>query len=286
MDNPSKRKLQGPSLVTESGPENDAPDKRRKVIGPAMPPPTADSNSDSNNKSDSNDDNKKVSDSDSDSNSDSDDDFGPSLPPPAGSAPQPQIAPDFPSQSTPSTAPSKPVPQRDAWMLAPPTSGSDRSRVDPTKLRNRKFQSGPRVGNASLAGGGVDSSWTETPEEKMRRLQDEAMGVRPSASSGGGIGPSRPGSEAEEAKAQAMREKVARYNEKVRGEESGSLVDEKKRKDKKEGDKEEREDDPSKRAFDKEKDMALSSKLTNAQRREMMSKAADFGSRFSKGKFL
>ncbi|KAL4967966.1 GPALPP motifs-containing protein 1 [Aspergillus stella-maris] len=284
MDNPSKRKLQGPSLPTESGPENDAPDKRRKVIGPAMPPPTANSDSDSDNKSDNNDDNEK----DSDSNSDSDDDFGPSLPPPAGSAPKPQIAPELPSQSIPSTAPSKPAPQRDAWMLAPPTSGSDRNRVDPTKLRNRKFQSGPRVGNASSAGGGgVDSSWTETPEEKMRRLQDEAMGVRPAASSGGVAGGAGGGrSEAEEAKAQAMREKVARYNEKVRGEESGSLVDEKKRKDKKEGDKEEKEDDPSKRAFDREKDMALSSKLTNAQRREMMSKAADFGSRFSKGKFL
>ncbi|KAL4950341.1 hypothetical protein BDW69DRAFT_172357 [Aspergillus filifer] len=286
MDNPPKRKLQGPSLPTESETETDGPDKRRKVIGPAMPPPTADSDSDNDNDNDSNDRKDKNSNSNSDDDSDDSDEFGPSLPPPPGSAQQPQIPQEPQSQATSSTnLHSKPAPQRDVWMLAPPTAGSDRSRVDPTKLRNRKFQSGPRVGNAPSAGG-VDSSWTETPEEKMRRLQDEAMGVRPSASSGGGIGPSRPGSEAEEAKAQAMREKVARYNEKVRGEESGSLVDEKKRKDKKENEKAEKEDDPSKRAFDKEKDMALSSKLTNAQRREMMSKAADFGSRFSKGKFL
>ncbi|KAL4944016.1 hypothetical protein BDV06DRAFT_188351 [Aspergillus oleicola] len=278
MDNSSKRKLQGPSLPTE--PETDAPDKRRKVIGPAMPPPAADSDNNSG--------------SNPDSDSDSDDDFGPSLPPPPGSAPhpqaQPQIEPQAPAQSTSTTAPSKLSPKRDAWMLAPPSSGSDRSRVDPTKLRNRKFQSGPRAGNAPGGGTGVDSSWTETPEEKMRRLQDEAMGVRPSASSvtrsGAGAGPGGR-SEAEEAKAQALRDKVAKYNERVRDEESGSLVEEKKKRDKKDDGKDgEEEDDPSKRAFDKEKDMALSSKLTNAQRREMMSKAADFGSRFSKGKFL
>ncbi|KAL4802728.1 hypothetical protein BDV18DRAFT_146426 [Aspergillus unguis] len=269
MDNPSKRKL-GPSAGPETEPETqdrEATDKRRKVIGPSLPPPTSDNNK-----------------SDSDSDSDSDDDFGPSLPPPEGSAPQPAV-----SDSTQSTAQqsinttqeteAKPAPKRDAWMLAPPTAGSDRSRVDPTKLRNRKFQSGPRVGNAP-SGGGVDSTWTETPEEKMRRLQDEAMGIKASSGAGPGAAPE------DDKKAQAMREKVARYNERVRGDESGSLVEEKKRREKEKGEKEEEEDDPSKRAFDKEKDMALSSKLTHAQRRQMMSKAADFGSRFSKGKFL
>ena len=110
-------------------------------------------------------------------------------------------------------------------MLAPPTGGSDRSRVDPTKLRNRKFQSGPRVGNAPAGRGGVDSSWTETPEEKIRRLQDEAMGI--SSSSGpdaGGVG-----ARGDDKVAQAMREKVQRYNERVRGEDASSLVEEKKR---------------------------------------------------------
>jgi hypothetical protein len=127
----------------------------------------------------------------------------------------------------------------------------------------------------------VDSSWTETPEEKIRRLQDEAMGI--SSSSGPNV--AGVGAGGDDKVAQAMREKVQRYNERVRGEDASSLVEEKKRKDKEKGKKED-EDDPSKRAFDKEKDMALSSKLTNAQRRELMSKAADFGSRFSKGKFL
>ncbi|RDW70793.1 GPALPP motifs-containing protein 1 [Aspergillus mulundensis] len=272
MDNLSKRKLAssaGPEAVTQD--TDKAPDKRRKVIGPALPPPASNTDNNSDN-----------SDTNSDSDSD-DDDFGPSLPPPAGSRPeQAQPSAQTSSQLNTSQEPeSAPAPKRDAWMLAPPTTGSDRSRVDPTKLRNRKFQSGPRVGNAPSGGGGVDSSWTETPEEKMRRLQDEAMGISSSSGpNGAGVGTG-----ADDKKAQAMRDKVQRYNERVRGEEALSLVEDKKRKDKQKGNKEE-EDDPSKRAFDKEKDMALSSSLTNAQRREMMSKAADFGSRFSKGKFL
>ena len=45
------------------------------------------------------------------------------------------------------------------------------------------------------------------------------------------------------------------------------------------------EDDPSKRAFDREKDIG-GSKLTHAERKQLMNKAADFGSRFSKGNYL
>lgn len=46
------------------------------------------------------------------------------------------------------------------------------------------------------------------------------------------------------------------------------------------------DDDPSARAFDREKDMAISSKISNAKRREMVNKASDYSSRFSKGAFL
>ncbi|KAL5332780.1 hypothetical protein BJX70DRAFT_383059 [Aspergillus crustosus] len=256
MDSSSKRKL---DASTASGPSVE--DKRRKVIGPSLPPLTQanDSNSDA-------------------SDSDSDDDFGPNLPPPEGSLPPPSAHATTQSLSAAKQAEQEEnsAPKRDAWMLAPPTAGSDRSRVDPTKLRNRKFQSGPRAGNSASSGGGVDSTWTETPEEKLRRLQDAAMGIVPSSSGVGGVSETV----ADEKKAHEMRKKVQRYNERVRKEEA-FLVDEKKKKDK-----EEDEDDPSKRAFDREKDMALSSKLTHAQRREMMTKAADFGSRFSSGKFL
>ncbi|KAL8963823.1 MAG: hypothetical protein Q9197_007067, partial [Variospora fuerteventurae] len=50
---------------------------------------------------------------------------------------------------------------------------------------------------------------------------------------------------------------------------------------------EEKEDDPSKRAFDKEKDIGGGGmKIGHAKRKEMMHKAADFGSRFAGGKYL
>lgn len=49
---------------------------------------------------------------------------------------------------------------------------------------------------------------------------------------------------------------------------------------------EEEEDDPSKRAFDREKDVRSGGRINTAQKREMMSRAADFGGRFAKGKYL
>ena len=48
----------------------------------------------------------------------------------------------------------------------------------------------------------------------------------------------------------------------------------------------EKEDDPSKRAFDKEKDIGGGMKIGHAKRKELLNKAADFGSRFSGGKYL
>ena len=48
----------------------------------------------------------------------------------------------------------------------------------------------------------------------------------------------------------------------------------------------EKEDDPSKRGFDREKDMALGGRVGHVQKRDMLAKAADFGSRFQKGRYL
>jgi len=46
------------------------------------------------------------------------------------------------------------------------------------------------------------------------------------------------------------------------------------------------EDDPSARAFDKEKDMGLGRRIGAAERRELLNRAAGFGDRFTKGSFL
>ncbi|RAH82286.1 hypothetical protein BO86DRAFT_388996 [Aspergillus japonicus CBS 114.51] len=161
-------------------------------------------------------------------------------------------------------------------MLEPLEPSDRTARVDPTRLRNRRFQSGPRAGHAGAAGGGVDVTWTETPEQKMKRLQDEVLGVQAPRNHDAGAAAAG-GKQTQPSK--AMQEQIRRYNEEKRREDAAAR--EKHRTLPKE-----EEDDPSKRAFDREKDMGLAGKISHAQRREMISKAADFGSRFSSGRFL
>lgn len=48
----------------------------------------------------------------------------------------------------------------------------------------------------------------------------------------------------------------------------------------------EKEDDPSKRAFDREKDVGLGVKIGHSQKKEMLDRAANFGSKFAGGKYL
>ncbi|CAK7215527.1 hypothetical protein SCUCBS95973_002505 [Sporothrix curviconia] len=48
----------------------------------------------------------------------------------------------------------------------------------------------------------------------------------------------------------------------------------------------EEDDDPSARAFDRDKDMRIGVQINNKQRRDLVSRAGDFGGRFSKGSFL
>jgi hypothetical protein len=114
---------------------------KRRVIGPSLPAST------------------------SDSDSDSDDDFGPRLPPPSGATPMP--VPEAPKVVEAKES------QRDQWMLQPPAQSDWATKIDPTQLRNRKFNSG----KSATAPKKMDASWVETPEERMKRLQDAVMGV-------------------------------------------------------------------------------------------------------------
>ncbi|KAK8016381.1 hypothetical protein PG993_014570 [Apiospora rasikravindrae] len=218
---------------------------------------------------------------DSDSDDDSDDDYGPALPTSsAHQARQSQAAAALHSarQAAESTAP-----QRDGWMLAPPTGDELNHAQDPTKLRARKFNSGPR---ASTSGGGeISSIWTETPEQKRKRLEDAVLG-RSGANSGAGSSsssaqPQPPKTLEEEERAERIRNNI----QKARG---PSLLEAHQRGDGKGNARaaEEEEDDPSKRAFDREKDMKLGGRIGNAQRNELLKKSANFGDRFSKGKYL
>lgn len=221
---------------------------RKRVMGPSLPPQTDHDSSQS------------------ESESESDDDFGPSLPPPQGASP-------IPSQPQHQPNPPKPTIEkkeaRDQWMVEPPAHGDWASKVDPTQLRNRKFQG---KSNGSGASKQLDASWVESPEERLRRLGDQVMGVATSTDP-----KQQSTSTADAARAASMEEKIQKFNEQTRKKprlESQAKAGK------------DEDDDPSIRAFDREKDMAISSRISNAQRREMVNKASDYSTRFTKGNFL
>ncbi|EIT83237.1 hypothetical protein COH20_012825 [Aspergillus flavus] len=260
MDQSEKRKFEQPTPYPEYGLDNT--DKRRRVVGPTLPlsNPADDDTLDSNGENESSD----------------DDDIGPCLPP---SGPMETKLVDA---KTHGDTPYDPLTEqghagedrshRDEWMLQPPGSSGRTARVDPTKLRSRKFQSGRSASNSQS--GEVDSSWTETPEQKMKRLQDKVMGVSIFGANKDQV--TRPARVS-----QAMQDRIQKYNDAKRKENAaGNMLQPL------EECKNFEEDDASSRPFDKEKDMAISSKITNSQRREMINRAADFGSRFSKGNYL
>lgn len=121
----------------------------------------------------------------------------------------------------------------------------------------------------------MGSAWTETPEQKLKRLQDEAMGISTPSNAPAASTHDSKKSKEEERRARKMREKI----DAARGK---SLVEQ--HADKGAG--KEKEDDPSKRAFDYEKDMAVVGTANNKQRREILTKSKGFGDRFSSGSFL
>ena len=116
--------------------------------------------------------------------------------------------------------------------------------------------------------------WTETPEQKLKRLQNEALGVSAPANTTDAARESRKNKEEAE-KARKMREKID-------GARGKSLMDQ--HRDRNAG--KEKEDDPSKRAFDYEKDVGSSMKISNKQRNELVKNAKSFGNRFSSGSYL
>jgi hypothetical protein len=192
-------------------------------------------------------------------------------------------------------------------MLAPPTSSGYRA-PDPTKLKARKFASGPRAATEGKPSG-ISSIWTETPEEKARRLANAVLGREdPNAAAASSSSSPQPHGlrpEGGSSNKKADEARVRSYIEQTRGKSlleehqtaraagkassagaSGAAAAK--------GDKtkwggpgaDDDEDDPSKRAFDWEKDMKVGGRISNAQRRELLNRAANFGGRFQSGKYL
>lgn len=256
----------GPAPAPSSAPRLPPPPKR--VLGPAAPPAPLSE--------------RPPGSPNSNSDDSDDDDYGPLLPTStAHLARQSQAL-----EAAALEAANPKAPQRDEWMLAPPTAADARAQ-DPTKIKARKFNSGPRSGGgagpaAGGAAGEISSIWTETPEQKRQRLENAVLGR---GGTGNSTGPQSSSGGDKKAREEAAKAEQIRLNlEAARG---PSLYAEHQRREGGKGGRiEAEEDDPSKRGFDWEKDMRSGSKIGTAQRKELMNKAADFGGRFSKGKYL
>ncbi|KAK1757366.1 GPALPP motifs-containing protein 1 [Echria macrotheca] len=261
----------GPAPPSKIGPA--APPTTKRILGPAPPPAPLSE--------------RPTQDPDPDSDTDSDSDWGPALP---SAANRPSSGPALPTPSALLPPEEPAVPKRDDWMLAPPTSSGYRA-PDPTKLKSRKFASGRSAADKpSGGGGGVSSIWTETPEEKARRIANAVLGREdpsasaPSSSTAGST--KKPSSSTR----RADEDKIRAFTEQTRGR---SLVEEHQAARDAGRDRagvlkpgEEEEDDPSKRAFDWEKDMKVGGQISNSQKRQLLNRAANFGGRFQKGSFL
>ncbi|KAK6541208.1 hypothetical protein TWF694_008575 [Orbilia ellipsospora] len=264
----SEGKTSRDEATTTTPAKNDVdenPEKRRRVVGPYLPAPIDQMPSRGPDQDD------RQGDEDDES---SDDDIGPSLPGAATSSVDEEAAAQRRLAIHNRQREEKPT--RDEWMLVPPEQGDWASRADPTKIRSRKFQTG-KGAKAPTVKGGDNSLWTETAADKAKRVADEVMGVRKPASQSGVD--EDPKIKAARLEAEDTQRRIDDYNTKHRGK---SLMDEhSKSKDRKE------EDDPSKRAFDREKDIVGGSKRIGVeQKKQMLARAADFGSRFSKGSYL
>lgn len=224
---------------------------------------------------------RPPTDPNSEPDSGSDSDWGPALP----SVTNRHHGPSLPVAAAAQAPPESTAPKRDEWMMAPPTSSGYRA-PDPTKLKTRKFASGRSA--SEKPSNGISSIWTETPEEKARRLANAVLGREdPSAATAQTGQPSA--SSRTSSGRRANEDKIRAFTEQTRGR---SLVEEhqaarqagKASGTSRKGDEE--EDDPSKRAFDWEKDMKVGGQISNSQRRQLLAKAADFGGRFQKGSYL
>ena len=144
---------------------SDVGQKRQRVLGPTLLPASLDE--------------CPVSGPKTSDGNDSDDDIGPALPPAAGKydfTAEIERMQAIEDKNAAIAATLKP--RREEWMLVPPKQDDWSSRIDPTKLKNRKFNTGKGAKGPAQMGGADNTLWTETPEEKRKRLEDEVMGVK------------------------------------------------------------------------------------------------------------
>ena len=272
VTSPGAKRAKSPAPEKAEETETQQEEKRPRVVGPAAPPvigptpPPAPLDERPTLPLSPNQDN-----ADDDSSSSDDDDFGPA--PPSAADLLGNNSRDVDSKQTSSrysTDDSTTKAKRDDWMMVPPTADDLSSHLDPTKLRARGFNTG-KSARAPKGPAGLAAEWTENPEEKLKRLQNEAMGVKGSGAAD---------FDAKEYARNKEREEQARnikaHTKTNRG---PSLIEQHQKVQKIE------DDDPSKRAFDREKDIG-GGMVNKVDRQEMLKKAGDFSSKFAGGNYL
>jgi hypothetical protein len=176
-----------------------------------------------------------------------------------------------PSPINPEVTSAGPKIQRDSWMLAPPTRGEWlNGGLDASKLKSRTFNQSKSGKNSTTKS--VDHTiWTETPMERAERLEEEVLGrKRP-------VTAAEVEDETKRVEALQRDRRIKEYNAQTRG---PSLMD------KYSASKKVEDDDPSKRAFDYQKDIAGGRTLGFKERDAMIGQAKNLDSKYSGGNYL
>ncbi|KAF5340569.1 hypothetical protein D9611_007467 [Ephemerocybe angulata] len=166
------------------------------------------------------------------------------------------------------------APKREEWMLVPPSNSDLLGNLDPTKLKKgRQFSKGT---GPTVSGPSDMSLWTETPQERQQRLEDEVMGRKRRAVdvvAGANDDPEKKRRKREEA---AMKRDVEEYTKKRRG---PSLIDQHASAAESKPD---NEGPPA--IWDHSRDMGLGGRLMDDdKRKQMLQEAKGLGDRFSSG---
>ncbi|EPE10089.1 hypothetical protein F503_05184 [Ophiostoma piceae UAMH 11346] len=223
-DDESDDEAVGPALPATAKP---ARPSQGPTMGPAMPPPNirglgeADEDKQSETVHHQNHNTSDHSDPDSD-----DSDYGPALPKAGDQARASELDDNSLEEESAAFDPSAAAPSlRDDWMLAPPSDNSIAAlAADPTKIRSRKFATGraAAAGQARAGSGGAGSAigslWTETLEQKQKRLADTVLGRAADPRQGGDAESQGPSTSAALAAANAARNaQIKAYTEATRG---------------------------------------------------------------------
>lgn len=113
--------------------------------------------------------------------------------------------------------------------------------------------------------------WTETPLERAQRLEDEALGRKPAKAA------KKEKDEGMEREDAERDRRIKEYSAQTRG---PSLMD------RHSGTRKPEEDDPSKRPFDYQKDVAGGQTLRFNERETMVNRAKNLDNKFAGGKYL